>query len=62
MGKGLAVKCNFNNSINTQRFSNASCREVSECLAEEPCEGKPHAGFCEGSSIISTRYYGCSTR
>ena len=35
---------------------------VSECLAEEPCEGKPHAGFCEGSSIIPSGYYGCSTR
>ena len=39
-----------------------SIAEVSECLTEEPCEGKPHAGFCEGSSIISIRYYGCSTR
>ena len=26
--------------------------EVSEYLSEEPCEGKLHAGFCEGSQII----------
>ena len=25
---------------------------VSEYLSEEPCEGKLHAGFCEGSQII----------
>ncbi len=24
----------------------------SEYLSEEPCEGKLHAGFCEGSQII----------
>ena len=25
---------------------------VSEYLSEEPCEGKLHAGFCEGSQIF----------
>ena len=28
---------------------------ISEYLAEEPCEGKLHAGFCEGSQIIKFR-------
>ncbi len=25
---------------------------LGEYLSEEPCEGKLHAGFCEGSQII----------
>ncbi len=29
--------------------------EVSEYLAEEPCEGKLHAGFCEGSQIAEVK-------
>jgi len=28
---------------------------VSEYLSEEPCEGKLHAGFCEGSQVIELK-------
>jgi hypothetical protein len=27
---------------------------LSEYLSEEPCEGKLHAGFCEGSQVIDS--------
>ena len=27
-----------------------------EYLSEEPCEGKLHAGFCEGSQIIEFEF------
>jgi len=29
---------------------------VSEYLSEEPCEGKLHAGFCEGAQIIEFKF------
>ena len=29
---------------------------VSEYLPEEPCEGKLHAGFCEGSQVIKFNF------